>query len=674
MKPEGRKSPVVDPANHGKLSVVMKQQTKSKSPVNLPNKHSKKSPVTQHLLLAVNTTTTRTRGMTRQSGSSRLVELPKSSANKNCPGRSSSLCLNIPVEESFSSYKTPVAASTRKRSAYSSLKPITPKIMITKCSKLEKLVEERELGKSKKVLRSKVKSPANSKVGKIGTKDVKETGGKSKTATLKLEDCVNQLKRKDSEILNLNRKINTIQKVVGEKEKVIKSLELKFPKMLADLKKGLNDEKKTNVELRETLRRNKQLTGDKKQSEHQLRMKDEKLKDIVAVKKKLAEELKVKDLELSDFRQRLATLEKNLPELLSQVENKEEEIGKLKETIEFLEQRLTSQSEDNNNQFEEIENLKTQLKEFSDEILDKENEIIDLRADNYELRSEVLEQYQNLEKTDLETKNYMKVIDDIRERIESGPMDVVGLHDSIDYLDKATEDFLDKVGAVSKERNMSFNLKLTVRKTTVGGSFTEQSSEDLGRCIWNPPSFENNNSTRISFYDSLRHSSRNSTNFSPKNLSHVSSRNSADFESGNSVRNRATGNVHNDSNTIGTMENSFDEVFDKYSNEAAGTSTAESSIASDASRDDVDVSSDTYLRLEELDNKVKSMWSKLSNREESFEEFKSDKKFSNSVSKLTEDLSESIQQHNKFLTQVNVAKKLFSSPTPSSKNVSTAQL
>jgi len=91
----------------------------------------------------------------------------------------------------------------------------------------------------------------------------------------------------------------------------------------------------------------------------------------------------------------------------------------------------------------------------------------------------------------------------------------------------------------------------------------------------------------------------------------------------------------------------------------------DSSLATtDASRDDIDVSSDTCTRFDNLDNKVRSLWTKLSTRDETFEEFKSDKKekFSNSVNKLKDELSESIQHHNKFLTQVSVAKKLFSSP------------
>merc|ERR1712025_742076 len=103
-----------------------------------------------------------------------------------------------------------------------------------------------------------------------------------------------------------------------------------------------------------------------------------------------------------------------------------------------------------------------------------------------------------------------------------------------------------------------------------------------------------------------------------------------------------------------------DKQMSRYSNADSSMAASEAS----RSRDAIDVSSDTCTRLDELDNKVRSLWTKLSTRDETFEEFKSDKKemFSKSVDRLKIDLSESIQHHNKFLTQVSVAKKLFSSP------------
>ena len=220
MKPESRKSPAVDPSNRKKLTVVMKPQPKSKSSESLSKSLSKKSPVAQHLVSSVNT---RSKGLTRQSGATHLTQLPKNNSNQIDTMKFTSLCHSLPVVDQCSCKIAPLSASTRKISDFPSLNPVTPKIMITKCSKLEKLVETKELGKVKKVLRSKVKSPLN-KIGKIGIKD---NVGKINKDKVEYET---QLKRKDSEILNLNRKINAIQKIVSDKEKVIKNLELKFPK------------------------------------------------------------------------------------------------------------------------------------------------------------------------------------------------------------------------------------------------------------------------------------------------------------------------------------------------------------------------------------------------------------------------------------------------------------
>ena len=51
---------------------------------------------------------------------------------------------------------------SRKRLPQQMRTPMTPRIMVSKCEKLEKLVEEKELGKTaKKVLRGKIKSPVN---------------------------------------------------------------------------------------------------------------------------------------------------------------------------------------------------------------------------------------------------------------------------------------------------------------------------------------------------------------------------------------------------------------------------------------------------------------------------------------------------------------------------------
>ena len=129
----------------------------------------------------------------------------------------------------------------RKRLPQHMRTPMTPRIMVSKCEKLEKLVEEKELGKTaKKVLRGKIKSPVN----KI-QKSIIERNLKSKD---RIESYEGQIRKKESELLSLTRKINSLQKTVNEKDKTIKGLEKKFPKMISDLKQGLLEEKKANVE------------------------------------------------------------------------------------------------------------------------------------------------------------------------------------------------------------------------------------------------------------------------------------------------------------------------------------------------------------------------------------------------------------------------------------------
>ena len=159
-------------------------------------------------------------------------------------------------------------------------------------------MEEKEDGKStRKVLRGKIKSPVNQIQRSIVERNLRSK-----------ETYEVQLKKKESEILSLNRKVNNLQKTVMEKERTIKSHELKFPKMISELKRGLMEEKKNNVELKETLKKFRQVTGDKKQMEEQMRIKDDKMKDLKSSRKLLVEELKAKETELNEFRNRLKSL------------------------------------------------------------------------------------------------------------------------------------------------------------------------------------------------------------------------------------------------------------------------------------------------------------------------------------------------------------------------------
>merc|ERR1712083_787326 len=104
--------------------------------------------------------------LTRQSATSRLQELPRNTITYPLATTSSRRTQQESVNALTTSRRLTTPRST----------PITPKIMITKCSKLEKLAESTEQRKIKTVPRRKVKSPALSKVVKSGTKDIKENG------------------------------------------------------------------------------------------------------------------------------------------------------------------------------------------------------------------------------------------------------------------------------------------------------------------------------------------------------------------------------------------------------------------------------------------------------------------------------------------------------------------
>ena len=475
---------------------------------------------------------------------------------------------------------------------------------MSKCEKLEKLVEVKE-EKTKKILRGKIKSPA-SKINKSAA----ERNIRNKD---RIESYESQLKKKESEILSLTRKINLLQKTVGEKEKTIKGLELKFPKMIAELKHGLLEEKKTNVELKDVLKKCRQTAGNKKHIEEKLRLKDEKLKQVKLSNKRTLEELQSKEFELEEFRKRIRSLEGKIPNLVDEIERKEEEISRqdleissrdedlarCEETVEFLEQRLEVQAEEQKNQEKLIDDLKRRLNECADQIDARENEIQDLRASNVELYSELQEQYEALEKTDQETQNYLQIIEGIREKIDTAPVSLDKIHSSIEYLDKATDAFLDKVSSVSKRNgNRSYRVKLTVRKGSLAGvGDGGQDQSRLDSFLINPSSF-NNNSARLSF-SQVKHSSRNSGRFSQENIFRLSqSRHSSLLNPSRSSLDEPRRNLKF---TANATTDSLDDVF------LDGTqrgSLVESSLGTETTRSDIDVSSDTCTRLEVLDDQV----------------------------------------------------------------------
>ena len=521
------------------------------------------------------------------------------------------------LDNSLASTSVASRVQSRKRILKSSKMstPMTPRIMISKCEKLEKLVEvqEAEVGKTaRKVLRGKIKSP----VSRI-QKSIMERNLKSKE---RIESYESQLRKKESEILSLTRKVNGLQKTVNEKDKSIKGLEKKFPKMISDLKQGLIEEKKANVEMKEFLKKYRQVNGDKHKMEEQLKVKEDKIKEFKQAKKRLMEDLKSKDLELSEFRKRLQALEEKVPKMLEEIQQKDQELQskdedlvRFEETVEFLEQRLSVQAEDQRCQEKLIDDLKRRLNMFCEELEEKETELLNLKESHQELQLELQDQYDALERTDQETKNYLQIIDSIREKLDTAPATAVEkLHNSIDYLDKATEDFLDRVSSVSKKKNINFKVKLTISKNRPENF--GKANDTFDSIILNPNSFNNNVSKRLSF-NNIQHSSRNSGRMSQGQDTPFRPFLKTSFN-----QSRASFEDSRKQLMIPSCTNDFnDDVFVEGGEPRFRSSMAESSVNTETSRSDYDVSSDTCNRLEELDNKVKCLWNRLSTASEVYQ-------------------------------------------------------
>ena len=68
----------------------------------------------------------------------------------------------------------------------------------------------------------------------------------------------------------------------------------------------------------------------------------------------------------------------------------------------------------------------------------------------------------------------------------------------------------------------------------------------------------------------------------------------------------------------------------------------------------------SILKAEELDERVRDLWTRLSSRDETFDELQSNyQKLGESVTNMKKDLNQSIIQNNTLYENVNFAKKLF---------------
>jgi len=503
---------------------------------------------------------------------------------------------------------------------------VTPKITISKCAQSyietafnvkkksdgNSLQVEATIGPVKRspknkptVLRKKIKSPLHS--NKPLPKSSKETFIKPG----KPNDLDVQLKRKTIEIAGLERKINNLQKLVSDRDKKVKELELKLPRMLNDVKKMEAFSNKRNV-------------GNLKRQEGQLNSKgkDTRLKEAEESKKAALDQLKSIEKESKELFRKLICSEKTVEEVKMKLDEKTDELNMAEEKILFLEHRLKSQFDEN---FERIKKLEEEISRIKSELRSRESEVLVMNEHNEELRSELEEQYSTREKMEEEIKQYIDVIDGIKNNLDKTSSNEINRR-SID-LDQATEDFLEKVSTVSKKKNVTVNLKLTVKKTKLNETLLDR-SQFLGSELCSP------------FINSTR---RLSDNFPKELLEEMTPVKVTEFEDLEDME--MSMDLEDLKMSMEDREN--DSIFEQYS---------------EASSDfNYTVSSATYERFEALDQGVKNLWDRVSVRNTPLDKSDSEqvKEFTKSVEKLKNDLDQSLRHHDSFLQQVSVAKRLF---------------
>merc|ERR1719233_1555848 len=148
-----------------------------------------------------------------------------------------------------------------------------------------------------------------------------------------------------------------------------------------------NSKKKVNLELKETIKRNRQLSGAQKQTEDQLRIKEDKLNQALEGRDVALDKLKIKEKESKEFLHRLSLLEKSAPELVLKLNEKESDLRRSVETVTNLEQRLKILTEDNTLKVRSIDQISNQLVDLNNIILEKEVEIVGLRQVIFELET-----------------------------------------------------------------------------------------------------------------------------------------------------------------------------------------------------------------------------------------------------------------------------------------------
>ena len=276
---------------------------------------------------------------------------------------------------------------------------------------------------------------------------------KSASARNKMEELESQVKKKDAEMVSMKRKLNAAQKTLTEKEKALNDLNVKIPKMLADLKKNLLEDeskKRANRDLKESMKRNRNLSGTMKQVEDQLKVKEVKLKDALEDKKKVEIKLKLKEKECREHSHQISNLECRVLELQRKVSSGDVEVAREKEKRTNLEAKHRQLCADNNVREELFEKMETEIFHLSNVAASRENEMERMQTQNSELQSVIQNQEEKLQQMMKEIFEYRRTIISLRSGIGSRK-------ESRGDFVSVTDDIMD--------RNVSVDLKVTMRNT-----------------------------------------------------------------------------------------------------------------------------------------------------------------------------------------------------------------
>ena len=451
----------------------------------------------------------------------------------------------------------------------SSLLDLTPRITISDCENKHKASKG-----EKTVQRKKIKSPVNKKA-------LRRLEPKSK-----IEEYESQLKKKSSEIFSLTRKVNVLQETLNDKNRLVRDLEMKFPKMLSELSRGLGkdpEKLKVSLELKETMKRNRQLSGNQKRNEDLLRNKEDKIKLLEKERDKALEELRAKEKESKDFKSRLVSAEQRVSLLAGKLDVRDSDLKKCKEKLEDLQYRYRVINEENFSKIIQLEKMSSEICALSECNEEKDNQIEKLKHQTnglvISLNEESLKSY-NLE---IRLKELLDQQQQPRDSRKSSD------------LNDVTKEMLDKITSVAKDNKMLVNVQLTVN---------QQSREEVP---------------------------------SRGNLPTLTSENVCQYEE------------------LGQEE--YLEVFEE---ESSTLSLGDLTVASNMSEAEYNLSAGTLAKAEELDEQVRSLWSRLSCPDATLDYLQGQHQtLEQSVSRLRNDLDQSIKKNDKLQQNVTFAKKLF---------------